>query len=327
MKSIIFCQAPSRIGEVLNCYEQERKERREVVIVVRNTHNCYLFLNELHLNAIVLFFDNPPSQRDVFTVKKKIKDDIKTLNIEIEDRIFFTDYDDDPFMGIYLAALNTHPIIWISPLTVLPTSIDRKGLPFIYKLRERVFSIMYGYSFRYTRIDHWSLSINKQKYHYPEAKFKDLSVFSRYKIQPDVDFASGQHVIFFTEPYRNKFHTQQDYDNLNRLIIEELHKLGFKVSVKGHPRIGCHPLAQEMCDYVISNYIPSEFLDVSNFKFAIGFVSTSLCSASEQIKAYTVLPMCKVVDEKQYNYWIDYVQRNQKTGYVHFIKEFKEILQ
>lgn len=48
---------------------------------------------------------------------------------------------------------------------------------------------------------------------------------------------------------------------MNRQIINEIHQAGYKIAVKGHPRIGCQEDAEQMADEVLANYIPSEYID------------------------------------------------------------------
>ena len=324
MKSVIFCQAPAKIGSVLNCYDQELSQGRDVTIVVRNVYGMYLFFKDLNLKANLLFFEPIGQILNVFYNKSKVAKDIEKLKLSNkEDRIYFTDTRDDPTMGFYLSALKRYTIIKISQIAAFHDNASRGGIPLKYRIKEKLLSWLYNYSYKSTKIDHWTLELNTSKYNYPTKDFNDLQVFSRYKIVCNVQ--PEQYAVFFTEPYRNQYQTEEDYDRVNQLVIDKIHAMGLKVAVKGHPRIGCHHLAEKMCDYIIPEYIPSEFLDVTCFKFAIGFVSTSLCSASEYIKAYTVVPLCEIIDENLMNYWMDYIHRNQGRYKVDSLKDFNEL--
>ena len=80
----------------------------------------------------------------------------------------------------------------------------------------------------------------------------------------------------------------------------------------------------QICDNEVPSYIPSEYLDITSFEFAIGFVSTSLCSESEEIKSYSVLPMCEIIDEREKKFWVKYLSE-MKGSKVVFLNDFISI--
>ena len=58
-RSIIFSQAPAKIVAVLNCYEHELSEGREITIVVRtNLKGLYQFYKELGLKANIQMIED-----------------------------------------------------------------------------------------------------------------------------------------------------------------------------------------------------------------------------------------------------------------------------
>lgn len=329
--SIIFCQASAKVASVLNCYEHELKEGRTVRIVVRNVPALVKFFKYLNLDAEILFFDKVCKKKYFRQRIRQVKKDIVSLHLdEAPDiRVFFTDICDDLYMGLYLKYLKSYnPIHILSHLEISDWGTNnhfvfsRKSIPFKLRIKEKLYSWLYGYSFKYSLRDHWTIVLNIHKYHYPYWDCSDKSVVQKYKI--GTTKTENKNVIFFTEPYRNRFQTKENYDMMNVKIVEVLHKAGYKVWAKGHPCLGCHPDVLEICDNEVPSYIPSEYLDFTSFAFAIGFVSTALCSASEYIKSYSVLLMCEIIDDREKKFWLKYL--NEMYGSkVMFIYDFTSL--
>lgn len=331
-RSYIFCQASTKIPAVLLCYEKEVEAGNKVTIVTRNAASMNSFFKMLNLNANVVYLEPIPLEGSVllhfYHLKALVRKDIEKLGIKdySDVRIFFTDICDDFWMGLYLSEFKQFPIMKIQGQIDIKRNLDqcwnRKNLPLLLRIKEKLFSLFLGYSFLYTRIDHWTLTINIEKYGYPLLDYSDMNVCNRYLITPPQQFEHN--VLFFTEPYRNKFQTEDDYIRLNKLIIVELQKKGYKVGVKGHPRIGLPDGIKHFADFEIQPYLPAEFIALKSFDFAIGFVSTSVSSASEHIPAYSVLPMCQVTDKSQVDYWYDYLNK-LSANKVFYLKDFSEI--
>lgn len=175
-------------------------------------------------------------------------------------------------------------------------------------------SLFLGVKYIFKKIDHWTFALDIQSYGYQCVDFSDTSIQNRYKIPVPID--NPKIVLLFTEPYRNHYQSEQNYMYVHKLIFDQLHKKGYAVVVKGHPRIGCLDLAIKLSDYEIPQYVPAEFLDLSKFAFTIGFVSTSVCNAAKHILSYSVLPLCEVADPNEQDYWYNYMQNNSENKVV-----------
>lgn len=332
-RSIIFCQASAKVTSVLNCYEHERNEGRKIQIIVRNVPNLVHFFKYLRLDAEILYFDKIQKKKFHFWEKKEqVKKDLASLCLDEKSdiRIFFTDIYEDVYMGLYLKYLrNYQPVHILSHLEISEWKANygkvliREHLPFKLRIKEQLYTYIYGYSFKYSLEDRWIIALNVLKYNYPRIDYSEKSIISKYR--KSICDAHQRSVLFFTEPYRNKFQSEENYDMMNKRIVTALHENGYKVYVKGHPSLGCYQGVLDMCDLEIPSYIPSEYLDISAFEFAIGFVSTALCSASEIIKAYSVLPMCEIIDNKERKYWEKYLV-NMKGSNIIFVDDFSEIV-
>ena len=107
-RSIIFSQAPAKIVAVLNCYEHELSEGREITIVVRtNLKGLYQFYKELGLKANIQMIEDRGSSGLYFWKNKKQNKELACLlglNRIDDVRIFFTDIYDFG-MGVLMPIL------------------------------------------------------------------------------------------------------------------------------------------------------------------------------------------------------------------------------
>lgn len=326
LKSFIFCQAPMHIQGVLACYEHEINRGNEVLIITKNSESMFHFFKSLKLNAEIVHLApviKGSILRHWLYVKRRIKADIKNIGITGNDsQVFFTSICDDDTMGIYLSQIKCPIIRIMGVYNAEEIEFVRKGISLKNRIKENLFSWIFNYKFQYILRDHWALTIDIHRICYPKIDCSDLTVYDRYKVNLSQE---NEHcVIFFTEPYRNTFQTEENYMYLNKLVIRTLQEKGYKVGVKGHPRIGLPQGVLEIADFEIQAYIPAEFINFTDYDFAIGFVSTSICGASMQIDAYSILPMCEITDKVQADFWYEYLQIMGK-GKVHLLYDFNEL--
>ena len=330
-RSIIFSQAPAKIVAVLNCYEHELSEGREITIVVRtNLKGLYQFYKELGLKANIQMIEDRGSSGLYFWKNKKQNKELACLlglNRIDDVRIFFTDIYDFG-MGVLMPILIPfNPIHILSPVDVTDGENyeeRQRGLPFINKCKGIIYSYLYKISLCYIYGEGgWMLVMDNRKLKFSKIDYSDRKICVRYKKKISVN--SGRYAIFFTEPYRFSYQSKEEYNAMNRQIINEIHQAGYKIAVKGHPRIGCQEDAEQMADEVLANYIPSEYIDFSAYEFAVGFTSTSLCEVANDIKAYSVFKMCTVTDERVYLDFMKYMERNGSK--VKLIKSYYEMFE
>lgn len=330
MRSIIFCQAPAKVHAVLNCYEHELAVGNTVTIVImENLEVLYNFFQDLKLNAEILLIENPIKHhlinwRSNIIRTKSIVSKLKLGDVD-NTRVYFTDIY-DICMGMLMPYLIPYKASQIQVSIDILGGYDyeqlRKGLKFRRKLLEIFYSYIYRSHYCFLKCDGcWMPVMDDRKYNFPKIDYSDRTVIEKYKhIVCQVD---EKYVILFTEPYRMKYCSQEEYDLKNCQLIDIIHKAGYKVAVKGHPRIGCHRDAEKMADLIIPKYIPSEYIDLSSFAFAIGFTSTSLCDAANTIPTFTIMDMCKSIDDEIFKWFKDYILRNGPK--VIFVRNYSEI--
>ena len=326
--SIIFMQASVKMNAVLNCYEAEKAKGREVTIVLpyvlRDTQK---FICQLHLDALVVTLDKMTGRTMFvcpFLNKKKIRRNIKRIGLTGKTDFFFTDVNDID-IGLLLPHLKE-----CAPTQILTTidindgenyQIERLSSNWCQKMKSQLLSFLYntyfiavldsGIEFIYT---------DYKKFNFPRVDYSDTSIINKYKIT--VTDASNC-VIFYTSPYLDKLYYKEDYETMNKNIIDILHSKGYRIYVKSHPRFGDPDVIKGVADVYLPSYIPGEYINLSTFNFAIGFSSTVLGTASAIIPSYSVLNIGKVKDVSLRDSYIKYIS-DINSG-VHFIYSLEEI--
>ncbi len=319
--SVIFCLAPAKIGMTLECFEEEQRKKRQVYILLPLI-GLYTFFLKLGLNARIIYtkdYDIKYHNYNYFQNKRNAKKIIKMIGIDEKSdvKVFFSDWvTNSVFMGLYLKELEKYPQTILhdraSRNYMVPLGgkyINRVNISKLHYLLEFIYSLVYGYHFRYSWTESFHiLCLDVDYYKYKEKYCEDTRIYERYQF-PLCD-SGKKTVLLMTEPYRFEFQTKENYDSMNIEIVKVLKEKGYRVIMKGHPRLGNHPLLENICDDIIPAYIPSEFLDLSSVEFVIGFVSNSVCQATKYTKAYSVLPMCKIINRDVYDYFYELVNAN-----------------
>ncbi len=329
-KSIIFCQAPIEVPNVISLYEELSLKGDNITIVSLRTNSYKAFFQYHYFKADYIFLESIPIKINFlfsyFSIKRKIAENISLLQIEGADIYFTSRFDYQ--LSLYFKYLKRgkklvynegKDNIWVS---------DKK---FKVSLRNRIkFFLMRIYS---------SVLINNFKNgdnkflpeilldHHKELEHRffkgEKDILNRFSY--NVKKSNKERFIFFTEPYRNKFQKKENYDNINIDIVNFLKGKEKYIVMKGHPRLGHHRAIEDKVDEIIPEFIPSEFICYNDFSKAIGFVTTALCDSSNYIPSYSLLHICEVVDETEFNYWNDFLNR-MSNNKVHYITKYEDLI-
>ena len=332
-RAIIFCQAPGEIGICLNLYEKCLKDGYTTIyIICVHKPSMNKFLSSLNLKAIILYYDTlyAPKYAPIPWILNKIlvKRRVSALQLQNADEVivFFTSCF-DLNLSLYLKYFLKYKIYYINNTDKLAfnkdfnknkNSLKNMFLSFLSSIILCCKQIRYFVDGRFSYI----IDIKHYK-NIIEIPFDfDKSVYTRYTYNyTGISSNNSKPVLFFTEPYRFKFQTKENYDTLNIATVNELKKRGYYVCMKGHPTNGSHPLLKDIVDHEIPVFIPVQFLDLSIFSFAVGFVSSSLCSSSEMINSYSILDMCEITDDKSAQYLLESLAPVK----IKYIKSYNEI--
>ncbi|MCU6770345.1 Uncharacterised protein [uncultured Bacteroides sp.] len=334
--AILVCQAPVEIPNILCFYEEIKNRYKDITIVSRDTNSYNEFFQYIGLEANFVRWSNDYrfDALNPFTwiaFRKQIKENVDKLKIDNVDVFYSSRYDFFSYCHFKQFPLSTtftyrdkkDSEVWCYKGTnkaSFKVSIKRKLEKFIKQC-------FCGTKLEYYNCGaHSILGFNPQNLrHTIKKKLSDTeekSIIQKYSYKPHTN--SKYTAIFFTEPYRNKFQDSNDFISVNKTIISELHKKGYAIILKGHPRIGLCKEIEHLADDIIPNFIPSEFIDYNEFNIAIGFVSTALCGTSQIIPSYSVLDLCSITDKRLAEHWRQFLNELSNNKIV-FINSFSDI--
>lgn len=332
-KSIIFCQSSIKTSATLVCYEHERLTGNDVIIIVRNVKSTYQFLQSLHLDARVLWFDNHLTTKrwylNPFFIHKKVKEDINSLIIDGDEigNVYFTSLCDDLLIGIYLRHFKKESIVKLQGAPDILNGIDSYDIPkgsytFKQKFLRYFFSLVLRYRLRIQTVATPVFAVDIGYYHFPLFDGSDMSVCDRFKYH--LTGNSKRRALVYASEYTDFYGDREDYVNGFVESIKYLKTQGYDVYIKGHPRLGTLKEALELANDEIPAYIPAEFIDYSCFNLSLGLTTAALCYAASKVKSYCILPLTKLVDDERYPGWCDYL--NNTSNYkVLYPKTWEEI--
>lgn len=333
-RAVIICQAGHEAANVLDLYEDLKSKYADITFVSNINDSYSNFFKLFPINAKYLTWETLPfSCRNPFDWKNwraKLRKEVEMLGNGDFD-FYYTCVHDPNLLARFRYFPKSVKFLYRAGKEM--ELCGNEGMPsnmkFMYKVKFRIIKLMTSYACKSWLHFHNSgsgvcIAFDPKKLgHTILPIFKNYgSIRKLYSYKPSC--GTGQLAILFTEPYRNKFQTEENYNDMNVNIVNNLHEMGYKVVMKGHPRIGNCKAIENLVDEIIPLFVPSEFIDYTIFSIAIGFVSTSICNSSEQIPSYTVLDMCEIIDAKEAKGWHEYLDKNS-DGKVKYLSSFDEI--
>lgn len=133
-------------------------------------------------------------------------------------------------------------------------------------------------------------------------------------------------IVFLLSPDELNMITKDALLQLKEIIFF-LKKEGYILCLKGHPRLGNPELFSDLFDEYIPNYVPTEFLYYTEFKFAIGLISSGLVYPSllKQFKVYSVVNLLEFNNEKDKRFFSNFLKEHSENNVI-FVKKIKDIL-
>jgi hypothetical protein len=334
-KAVIFCQAPIEVPSVIGLYEQLSVQNKQITIVSLRTDSYIKYFKYINLDAQLIFVPeiNLMSVKYLlcpYKLKKEVKNYIAQIDYFDSDIYFTSKYDAQLALYLkYFIQQNLSIIyagekdnIWIrkKDAKISLKTIMKFFIEYFYTNQRVKFfptgNYMYLPEINFDKIKNISILQNHSQI---------VGTLRKYAFKPKMK-ENRKKAILFTEPYRNKFQTKENYDTMNIKVVETLKWQGVYIAMKGHPRLGEHPLLTNLVDETIPEYIPSEFIDVNEFDFAIGFVSTALSEAGKHIPSYSVLHLCEIINATEYDYWQTFLDKIGNIKYLENDGELTSIL-
>ena len=241
--------------------------------------------------------------------------------------VYFTSICNDLLMGCYLKRFPAEKVVKIQGAPDINGHIDDYSIPvedypLNIRVKKYVYSFLLGYKIRIQTVGCPVLALDIGHYKYPCINYSSLEVCRKYSFKPQR--LTTKNAIVFASGYQDIFGNREEYVRVFMKCVKELTKKKYTVYLKGHPRIGLVKEVQELTDYTIPEYIPAEFVDYTSFDCAFGLMTAAICSTSNYIKSYSLLPVSYLVNDKRYSGWCDYLDKTS-GGKVLYLKSFDDI--
>lgn len=334
---IIFCQAPADVHYTLTiCHQNIGKK---ITIYAVNVYSVYKFLCGLNLNVEQIVYipyaiASLRSPSLLLKERRRLTKMLKAYFFQVVDTdvYFFSKYED------WLTAYFIHNL-YRKPNNriIYANHYDDAGNLFPRNKEKRIYKFMYTCVLKYlTGVDFTADVLEKlpefpvEKYCFEQIKpVADSIVVDKYSYLVN----SGgieKCVVFFLSPCQSKIYEYSFFEAMLIEIIGIVKNYGYKVFIKGHPRMGAPSFLLDYVDYEIPAYIPAEFINLTNVTMCFGLESTAICYFSKNglLPTYTLLKMFKTPNADQMEIYIEYLmqQSNNKMLFCNDIVELENIL-
>ena len=331
-KNVIFCQAPTKLPYTLACYSRLRRKGESIHIVVLNTPLVFKFLQTLHLDCKVDFLEIPRTMNvNLFLLPQLIwrfwrwvrQSEFYSMS---DADIYFSCIAQDPSCHILLKYLSKrNSIIYMSnPIDILSTR-TKAHIPLKNRFVHFLYRIFYRIDFVFYRQEYYAIGIPVETVQTVEFSPEELrSAIAEYSHRIKVP-ENRRCAVFFANPYRDPFTTQESYISCHVEVARQLKSAGWYLVGKGHPRIGFLSELLPYMDEMIEQSLPAEFLDISSADACVGLTTTSICAAAVAgIPSYSFLPMLHILNRETYDYWEVYLKDNSK-GRIIYLKSLADV--
>lgn len=333
---VIICQAPADIPYVLTIYEQNNNNKNISIFVI-NVFGIYKFLNDLNLEVQSLVFIpyDLKSFKNIFLlIKEKIRIekiwDCNFKNLADSDIYFFSKFED------WLTAFFVHKLYSNSKNNKIFYVNHYDNSEYLF-FRNKSFSLkkyVYVTLLKYLTGVRFNVDIIEKMpefpvkiYSFQEIKINvDYQIYEKYSISIN-HLKNIKSVIFFISPCQNEFYDPRYYNSTLIKIVEYLNKYGYKIVVKGHPRMGVPSFLDDFIDCKIPDYIPAEFINIRDFKFCFGLDTGALCyfSKNNLVVTYSLINMFVFSNQSRIRTGIEYLKQ-QSNNKVAFCNSFPELI-
>jgi hypothetical protein len=342
MKDIVFfCQAPADIVHILKEYEDLKikyADSLRVKIVCVNSKAGMEYFSNVSLEKVQVFYLEyiPISIKKfwlLYNWRKKTIDAIKDFGFLDGDRTFyFCSICDDIVTAFYMYYFyrNNKKIVYLNHYDNKQNIIPIKRETAKQIIYEKIYFLVTGIKYKF-----WDMSGRWDVIRFPiesvdfneKQPVIDSLICKKYAYRIDTGKYKNA-VILFSQPNREKkLLSNDDHDKLHIQIILKLKELGYTIFTKGHPRTGICQCLKNIVDVEIPQTIPGELVDLSTFKFCIGFVSIALASSAKSgIPTYSFIPLVKNRNE-HYTKLITFVNTTSenKIKLIHSLDELCEL--
>lgn len=334
---IIFCQAPADIPYVLKLYEQY-KDQSQISIFVINVEGMFRFLSDLKLDIEKLIFI-PYKLIDVRQIgrlnaeRKRINYLWQThfLNV-IDGKVYFFSRFEDWLTGAFIHRFTKN----IRIKTFYLDHYDDQAMLFPEQKFITFKRKVYLFLLKFLTDVAFEGGINEKLPEFPVDKYPilklsievDKEIFFKYSY----DFKSlntFSNLLFFVSPCEITMFKTTVYNEKIIELIGLFKTIGFKIIVKGHPRMGMPQEIREIADFEIPCYVPGEFINTRDFKMCVGIDTTAICYFAEKriMPTYSLIKLFPSINNELINIYIQYLLKQSKDEmlFIDNIEKLKKI--
>ena len=315
---IVFIQAPADLRYALSIYEKNKE--KDVLLCVVNVKSIFRYLCDLSIPNVSVFFIKPifyslKKPLSISKARKEFRALLSVFNSILFDEIyFFSRIDDWVTCGLIGNLSNKGKNIFYRK------HYDDFGLSKISKktlyywkaqIHSKIASFLTGVDF-ISRFYGKPLEFCFWKYSIMEEKQNDNILIDQKYFYEIKKIENKKNILFFLTPEDLDFITENTKAHLLNVLSRLKTNSDYNLCLKGHPRIGTPEELFPYFDFVLPNYIPSEFIDYTKFLIVIGVGTAAL---AYPIKLGIGIKVFSIVND------LEFKNINNKIGYRKYLNE------
>lgn len=332
---IIFVQAPADITYMLKLYE-DNVNKRNIDIIVVNVKNIYKYINTLNLKVkSIVFIKNISATlkkpwtyiHEYYRIRKLwrtyysgiIKTDIYFFSVVFDSLT--------SFLVSNLSKKTSNNVFYADHYDMLDKRERLKKLSFKTKINRKLLTWLTGdvtYDFSYNYKGMYSMDYQKFKI----SRIEAIEIQNTEKYQYKLPLTNKKNILFLVDPwvYDNK---EIEMSCLTETVgfIKAMQDNGLTVLVKGHPRLGIQQAIAKAANFVIPEYIPSEFLCINGIYKIIGVDTSGIRYYIDHcdVPVYTIVKLYNAASKVSQKMIVDYLN-NLTNGKILFAKSINDII-
>ena len=330
---ILFFQAPANLPFLLKQYE-DNVGKKNIYIYVMNVENDYKFVKSLNLKVKDVVFISyewlvPRYRRTWLAQRKRVRKVYRQHFKWIKNAsIYFYSAVSD-WMTFYfvkkLSAIGNNEVVYADHYDMLEKKIEKRPLSKAEKLERLMYWFVTGiwmdFNFKQSMY-----SLPYQRYNIRKIVAEEIHSTKNYQFIPNTD-SCRKNLLFLSNPWSADGHKAKEAAALETVqIIEQLKRKGYKVIIKGHPRLLLDDRFAVVADEVIPPYILSEFINLDKVDVILCVESSAAHYYTEfsQKPVYSLIYLYKSASEDRKDYYAQYL-RYLTNGKIKFLQSLDEL--
>jgi hypothetical protein len=331
---LIFVQAAADLRYALDIIDKNRNKKIQLYVI--HVKAIYDFVSSLNLQNVKIDF------QDYFSFKVK---DVRTyLKVKKKLSVFWKkEFSGNSYEAIYffsrfydfhtasiIVKLGNKNVIYYDHYDTASIINDQKVdkfslLYFKNKYIAQVVSLISGADF---------ISVHRKRYlefNYKKYGIERRLITKLVKVNTEFKYSTtrseqSNNVIFLLSPDELDMITKDAHLKLKEIIFF-LKNQGYKLYLKGHPRLGTPEFYLDFFHEEIPNYVPTEFLSYEEFSFTIGVISSGLVYPSllNEHKVYSVVNLLEFNINKDKRFFSDFLKEHSKNNVI-FVKKPSDLV-